>query len=179
MYFCPNCSYSFDIVKSSQVSSTKDTRTPVDKLAEALKKLEAGEDLSKYVATFNRDETNKNKKYQKLEDADKIKFNQIFEEITSMGAEFKCNNCNNNQVIKETILLYNINMEEKNNVKMRTLEENEFICKDPILPRTHDYTCKNPNCITHKQTSKKESVFFKEKDSFRVNYICCVCFYSW
>ena len=52
--------------------------------------------------------------------------------------------------------------------KIRTLEENEFICKDPILPRTHDYNCKNPNCITHKDKSKKESVFFKEKNSFRV-----------
>jgi hypothetical protein len=177
MYFCPNCSYSFDIVKSSQVSSQKDTRIEVEKLAEALKKFEAGEDISKYVAKFSRDETNKNKKYQKLEDADKIKFNQIFEEITSSGAEFRCNNCNNIKPISETILLYNISMEDK--TKMRTLEENEFICQDPILPRTQDYDCKNPSCITHKQIHKKEAVFFKEKDSFKVNYICCVCFFSW
>jgi hypothetical protein len=133
--------------------------------------------MSKFVAQFSREETNKNKKYQKLDDNQKVKFNQIFEEILSSGAEFKCNNCNNIQPIKETILLYNINMEEKS--KIRTLEENEFICKDPILPRTHDYNCKNPNCITHKDKSKKESVFFKEKNSFKVNYICTVCFYSW
>lgn len=178
MYFCPNCSYSFDIVKSSQGGSKADSRTPIAKLQEALKKFEANEDLSKYVATFSRDETNKNKKYQKLEDKDKIKFNQIFEEITSTGAEFKCNNCNNIQAIKETVLLYSINMEDKNS-KMRSLEENEFLCKDPILPRTHDYNCRNPNCITHKDKGKKEAVFFKEKDSFKVNYICCVCYYSW
>jgi hypothetical protein len=177
MYFCPKCSYSFDIVKSSQVSSDKDTRSEISKLQEAFKKFEEGEDMSKFVASFNRDDTNKNKKYQKLSDSEKIKFNQIFEEITSTGAEFKCNNCNNIQPIKETVLLYNINMEEKS--KMRTLEENEFICQDPILPRTHDYICKNPNCITHKQLNKRESVFFKEKDSFKVNYICTVCFYSW
>ena len=177
MYFCPSCSYSFDIVKSSQSSSQKDTRVSIEKLSEALKKFEAEEDMSKFVAQFSREETNKNKKYQKLDDNQKVKFNQIFEEILSSGAEFKCNNCNNIQPIKETVLLYNINMEEKS--KMRTLEENEFICQDPILPRTHDYICKNPNCITHKQSEKKESVFFKEKDSFKVNYICTVCFYSW
>jgi hypothetical protein len=177
MYFCPSCSYSFDIVKSSQSSSQKDTRVSIEKLSEALKKFEAGEDMSKFVAQFSREETNKNKKYQKLDDNEKVKFNQIFEEVLSSGAEFKCNNCNNIQPIKETILLYNINMEEKS--KIRTLEENEFICKDPILPRTHDYNCKNPNCITHKDKSKKESVFFKEKNSFKVNYICTVCFYSW
>jgi hypothetical protein len=176
MYFCPSCSYSFDIVKSSQTSQ-KDVRVNIEKIAEALKIFEANDDMSKYVASFSREDTNKNKKYQKFDDNQKAKFNLIFEELISSGAEFKCNNCNNIQPIKETILLYNINMEEKN--KMRTLEENEFICKDPILPRTHDYNCKNPNCITHKDKSKKESVFFKEKNSFKVNYICTVCYYSW
>lgn len=177
MYFCPSCSYSFDIVKSSS-SGQKDTRTKIDKLSEAIKKYETGEDMSKYVAVFSRDDTNKNKKYQKLDENEKAKFNLIFEELSSSGAEFKCNNCNNIDPIKKTILLYNLNMEEKN-TKMRTLEENEFICKDPILPRTHDYSCKNPNCITHKDTKRKEAVFFKEKNSFKVNYICTVCFYSW
>ena len=176
MYFCPSCSYSFDIVKSSQTSQ-KDNRIVIEKISEAFKKFEASEDMSKYVARFGREETNKNKKYQKLDDNQKVKFNQIFEEVLSSGAEFKCNNCNNIQPIKETILLYNINMEEK--AKIRTLEENEFICQDPILPRSHDYNCKNPNCITHKDKSKKEAVFFKEKNSFKVNYICVVCRYSW
>ena len=36
MYFCPSCSYSFDIVKSSQTSQ-KDVRINVEKIAEALK----------------------------------------------------------------------------------------------------------------------------------------------
>jgi hypothetical protein len=176
MYFCPSCSYSFDIVKSSQTSQ-KDVRISIEKLAEAFKIFENNDDMSKYVALFSREETNKNKKYQKLDEKQKAKFNLIFEELISSGAEFKCNNCNNIQPIKETILLYNINLEEKS--KMRTLEENEFICQDPILPRSHDYNCKNPNCITHKDKSKKEAVFFKEKNSFKVNYICCVCYYSW
>ena len=107
MYFCPKCAYSFDIGKSSQIASDKDNRIQINKLQDAFKKFEEGEDLTKYVATFNREDTNKNKKYQKLDDSEKIKFNQIFEEITSAGAEFKCNNCNNIQPIKETVLLYN------------------------------------------------------------------------
>jgi hypothetical protein len=177
MYFCPSCSYSFDIVKSSS-STVKDNRISIDKLADALKKFESNEDLSKYVASFSREDTNKNKKYQKLTEAEKAKFNQIFEEITSTGAEFKCNNCNNIEPIKKTILLYSYNIEE-NQTNIKSLEENEFICKDPINPRTHDYTCKNPNCITHKDTNKKEAVFYKEKGSFKVKYICCVCYFSW
>ena len=177
MYFCPSCSYSFDIVKSSNVSS-KDSRIEIVKMTEAIKIYENNEDMSKYIAIFSRDETSKNKKYQKLDAKQKVIFNQIFDALTSSGADFKCNNCNNIQPIKSTILLYNLNMEDKNTT-MRTLEENEFICNDPILPRTHDYTCKNPNCVTHKDIKRKESVFYKEKNSFKVNYICTVCYFSW
>jgi hypothetical protein len=177
MYFCPSCSYSFDIVKSS-TSAAKDSRTEIAKMSEAIKLYEDKEDMTKYVATFSRDETSKNKKYQKLDDKQKAIFNQIFDALTSSGAEFRCNNCNNIQPIKSTILLYNLNMEEKN-TSTRTLEENEFICNDPILPRTHDYTCKNPNCITHKDSKRKEAVFYKEKNSFKVNYICTICYFSW
>lgn len=177
MYFCPNCSYSFDIVKSSN-SITKDVRIEITKMAEAHKIYEGNNDMSKYIATFSRDETSKNKKYQKFNDKQKIEFNQIFDAITSSGAEFKCNNCNNIQPIKKTTLLYNLNIEDKN-IVIKTLEENEFICNDPILPRTHDYTCKNPNCITHKNIKSKEAVFYKEKNTFKVTYICAVCYFSW
>ena len=178
MYFCSECTYSYDIVKSSLSSEIVDNRTKIEKLPDALKLFESGKDMTLYSAIFSREDTNKNKRYQKLSDPEKIKFNQIFENVISSGAEFKCNNCNNIEPIKETILLYNINLED-NNIKMKSLEENEFFCKDPILPRTHDYSCKNPNCITHKKTDVKEAIFYKEKDSFKIKYICCVCYYSW
>jgi hypothetical protein len=177
MYFCPECSYSYDIVKSSQISTIKDSRIPVDKVL-AFKHFEANEDMSKYIATFTREDIIKNKKYQKIEDTQKNKFNLIFEQLVASGADFKCNKCNKIESIQETIILYSINL-ENNNSNIKTLEENEFICKDPILPRTHDYTCKNPNCITHKDKTLCEAVFIREKNSYKVNYICCVCYYSW
>ena len=176
MYFCPSCSYTFDIIKSS--STQKDNRTPIEKIGDALKKIEDNDDISKFVATFNRDEKNKNKRYQKLSDKQKLTFNDLFEETINTGAEFKCNNCNNIEPIKETVLLYKLNVDEKQQ-NFRTLEENEFLSKDPILPRTHDYICKNPNCITHKNIKLKQAVFFKDNNSFKVNHICCVCYYSW
>jgi hypothetical protein len=178
MEYCPNCRYTFDIVKSSQTSAQKETRITLDKIHDALKKFEANEDMTKYIASFNREDTGKNKKYQKLTDNEKIKFNQIFEQLTSSGAEFKCENCNNIEPITKTVLLHRITMEEEN-TKMRTIEESEFICQDPILPRTHNYICKNPSCITHVNPDKREAIFFKEKNSFKVNHICSVCFYSW
>ena len=180
MYFCPNCSYLFDISKSSKVGKEReaDTRIVIKKLTDGFKKLEENEDLSKYKAEFSKNEMAKNKKYQKLKEEDKIKINQLFEEIVSSGAEFKCNNCNFTEQIINTTLLYQINMEDKV-VKIRSLEENELISKDPLLPHTHDYTCKNPSCITHKNPNMKDAVFLREKGSYKLNYICTVCYYNW
>jgi len=178
MYFCPNCSYLFDIAKSSKISKGTDTRILVKKILDAFKKLEDNEDLSKYKAEFSKEEMAKNKKYQKLKEEDKIKMNQLFEEVVSSGAEFKCNNCNFSKQINETTLLYQINLED-NLVKIKSLEENELISKDPLLPHTHDYTCKNPSCITHKNPNLKDAVFIREKLSYKLNYICTICYYNW
>jgi hypothetical protein len=178
MYFCPNCSYLFDIAKSSKVSKEIDSRAIIKKIPDAFKKLEDNEDLSKYKAEFLKEEMAKNKKYQKLKEEDKIKMNQLFEEIVSSGAEFKCDNCSFSKQITETTLLYQINLEDKV-IKIKSLEENELVSKDPLLPHTHDYTCKNPSCITHKNTSVKDAVFLRDKNTYKLNYICTVCYYNW
>ena len=178
MYFCPNCSYSFDITKSSKTSKESDDRKTISKAIDVFKKIDLKEELSMYKASFNKDELLKNKRYQKLSDSDKIFIDQIFEEKVESGAEFKCNNCNNTEQISNTVLLYQVN-NETSYVKIKTLEENEYITKDPLLPRTHDYNCKNPNCITHKKKDIKEAVFYREKDSYKILYICTVCFVGW
>jgi len=178
MYFCPNCSYIFDIQKSSNSDSSVDKRIIIKKISDAFKKLEENDDLSKYTAEFSKDEMAKNKKYQKLKENDKIKINQLFEKLVSSGAEFKCNNCNHIKKITETTILYQINMEDKD-IKIKNLEENELLVKNPLLPHTHDYTCKNPSCITHKKNELKDAVFYKDKNSYKPNYICTICFYNW
>lgn len=178
MYFCPNCSYLFDIAKSSNIVKQDDTRLIIDKISDALSLFEEGKNFSNYKATFTKEEINKNKKFQKIKDDEKIKFNQLFEELTSSGAEFRCNNCNFSKQITETTLLYQLNMDEKV-VKTTSLEENELICKDPTLPHTHDYTCKNTSCVTHKEPKRKDAIFYKDNMSYRVNYICTLCYYNW
>lgn len=63
--------------------------------------------------------------------------------------------------------------------KIKSLEENELACMDPLYLHTHDYTCKNPFCITHKTPVLKDFIFFRDRDSYKINYICAVCFYNW
>jgi hypothetical protein len=178
MYFCPNCSYLFDISKGTSLSEGVDERKLVKKIPDLFKLLDNEEDMTSYKCQFPKEELTQNKRYQKLSDAVKDTLEQTFEKSAISGAELKCNNCNNTQTIKETLLLYQINMGKTSNV-IKTLEENKFIAQDPLLPHTRDYECKNPNCITHKNKFIKEAVFYRDNNSFKVNYICTVCNFGW
>ena len=180
MYFCPNCSYSFDISKTTNQAETSDTdeRKVISKVPDIIKLYEAKEDLSLYKADFTKDELNKNKKYQKFSIEEKQSINQIFEKSLLSEAVFKCTNCNNIQEIKETVLLYQYSTDTRDD-KTKTLSENKFLSKDPLLPRTRDYICKNPSCITHKDDMIKEAVFYRDKNTFKLNYICNVCYFGW
>ena len=60
-----------------------------------------------------------------------------------------------------------------------SLENNMILAQDPALPRTKDYSCKNLNCITHQDKKSKEAVFYREPNSFKLNYLCTVCNFSW
>jgi hypothetical protein len=180
MYFCPNCSYSFDISKKTNQNENSDIdeRKIINKAHDIIKLYEMKEDLSLYKAEFTKDELNKNKKYQKLSDEEKLIINQIFEKSLLSEAIFQCSNCNYAKEIKETVLLYQYNVDSKDD-KIKSLSENKFLTKDPLLPRTRDYICKNPSCITHKDETKKEAVFYRDKSTFKLNYICTVCYFGW
>jgi hypothetical protein len=90
---------------------------------------------------------------------------------------FKCNNCNYKKRINDTIRLYQLNVDSIYSV-YRSMDDNKLLFMNPIYPRTRDFTCKNINCVSHKE-NKKEAVFFREKDSYLTNYICGVCYSSW
>ena len=180
MYFCPKCHYSFDINKSSDIVESHSTEI-LKKVQDAIKAYEANEDLSLYKASFKMDELLKNSKYKKLSNEEQEKFNKLFEETTNTGAEFKCTNCNFVKEITETVLLYNYDITENNNIsQIKNLEENELITKNPILPRTHDYICKNISCISNTEKNiSKEAVFYRSNNSFKINYICTLCYNGW
>lgn len=179
MYFCQKCDYTFDISKSSNVNqnnkkSLKSLKTPND----AIKRI--NKDLDKYKPLFSKDDLIKNKRYEKLSDEHKEKLESLFENKTDIviGAEFKCNNCGFTEGINSTILLYRID-NKMSNTNIKSMEENNILGYDPALPRTKDYICKNVNCITHKDKKNKEAVFYRDTNSYQLNYICTVCKLSW
>jgi hypothetical protein len=180
MYFCPKCNYSFDVSKASSLDGENDIRKKLDNIESAIKKLELNKDMSDYIATFTIAQLEENEEYNKLSNEMKDKLKQgLFDKTASYGGIiFKCNNCNYKKKIKETIKLYQLNVDSVYSV-YRSVEDNKLLAMNPIYPRTKNYTCKNINCITHKKSDSKEAVFFREKDSYLTNYVCNVCFSSW
>jgi len=174
MYFCPQCSYSFDIVKASKLKDTGE-KTMLKNVSDAIKN--KNKNMSKYQVGFSKKQLLRNKKYKKLSEEDKSKLEKLFLKNISSGAQFQCNNCGYVKQISKTIRLYQMDLE--NDTSTNVTENYELICQDQTLPRTHDYICKNINCITHKDKSKKEAVFYHLPNSYQLKYVCCVCFYAW
>ena len=173
-----NCNNILDCIKSLNILSEKKI---IKKCSDLIKLIESNDDLSIYKAEFNKNEILENKKYLKYDDNLKIKINLLFNQSSNLNAsaEYKCMNCGYSKPIIETTRLYYNNLDNDNLTFIKSLEENELISNDPLLPHTKDYVCKNPNCITHKQLELKDSVFYKDKHFYKVNYICCICFYNW
>lgn len=182
MYFCPNCSYILDISKinnSNTESSETIQKKIIEKPVDLFKLLEDNEDLSHYTIIFSKEDLELNKKYKKISNTDKNKINQLYSNNIIINAEFRCPNCNYSKEIIETTLLYRIDTIDKTTTNIKTLEENKLITSNPLLPNTKDYTCKNISCTTHTNIELKNSVMYKDKNNYKVNYICCVCYYGW
>ena len=182
MYFCPNCSYILDISKINNSNNQLEEsiqKKVIEKPADLFKLIENNEDLLNYTIIFSKEELELNKKYKKISNSDKNKINQLYSNNNIINAEFNCPNCNYSKEITETTLLYRIDIIDKITTNIKTLEENKLITSNPLLPNTKDYTCKNIDCKTHTNIELKNSVMYKDKNSYKVNYICCVCYYGW
>jgi len=178
MYFCPKCNYIFDIAKSYNISNN-DNKIVLKKSSDAIKIFETDKHLTNYKAEFTVDELEKNPKFKKMSETDKESFKILFKTNNITHAQFKCNNCNYTREITESILLFQYIVSD-NIDKIKSLEENKLICNNPILPRTHDYICKNIMCLSNTNNKiKKEAVFHRDKNTYKINYICCICNHNW
>ena len=178
VFFCPDCLYILGINKSTTLENLEDERKKIGSVNDLIKLIEKKvDDFSDYKAEFPKKDLVKNKKYQKLSTKEKNSLDNLFINKVS-EADLNCTKCGYKKQINSTIKLYEFNVNDKANT-VRTLDDNKLLCLDPTLPRTRDFTCKNVNCITHKDDSQKEAVFIRIPKSYNLTYICNTCHYSW
>lgn len=173
--FCPDCSYTLDITKNT---NSKKNKKILKNINDAFKLLELeNEDINNYTATFSHTKLVEHKKYKKLSDEDKKQLLKLFK-TTHTNIKSVCNNCGFNEELNESFRIHKYNKDDTTNL-LRSLEDNKLMCMIPTLPRIKAYECINKNCITHKKPELKEAVFTRIPGKFNLEYICCVCNYSW
>ena len=176
MFFCPKCNFSLDISKTipQDIAGDIQLKNPKDFIDMFLdNELEGNIKI-----IFSKNDLIAIKDYKKLSDEDKNKINKKFIELNSTGhnlAYFLCKNCQFITKMNEGTSIYKVSL---NNNKY---EDNiDIRSKDNTLPRTKDYICPNDKCNSHKNKTEKEAVFYRpDKNSYRLEYNCCICNIRW
>lgn len=205
MYFCPNCDTVFDITKlNEQVGdSTNNSISESISVSSELKLGGASKDIDMIIQKIlNGDPLNdddildittdtllKNNSYKKLKPKQKelvyntiqdllpIKEKQILNEEgikpTNEKAYFKCKNCGFLKPISDETLIFS-RVSTDIAQSYATSDFKDMVYSD-ILHRTRKYDCPNDKCESHQTPSKREAVFFRRNNTFKVTYICTTC----
>lgn len=172
MEFCSNCNYVYDL---SNISDDSSKLVSISQLLDILKK--KPKSLSKYSVKESREELEKNKDFSKIYSKDKENIDKLLNQLfTKSLIGFKCSNCGNIKKIDTTFLLFK---EDRRKTSSNLDFDPSVLIKDPTLPRTKDYSCKNIKCPSIKKPEMKEAVFIRNKNTYNLTYICTVCSSSW
>lgn len=93
-------------------------------------------------------------------------------------AYYICKNCGTNEQIKPGSVI----IKKTSDVQQTTYDDPQKaknMLHAPYLPRTRKYICTNTKCISHTDHSKREAVFYRMTNSFRLRYICAACETQW
>jgi len=148
-----------------------------------------GTDIEMNLKNFSINDLNKNPIFNKLTNNQKtLVINRFLEKIpknkslkkteiiSNKESYFYCKSCGYNEKIPDKQLIFSKGDENKDD-----LYNYQFInyINDNTLPRSKKYNCINDNCPTHKNPSLKLAVFYRQKGSYNIRYICTICNNFW
>ena len=148
-----------------------------------------GSDIDLNIKNFNINDLNKNPIFNKLSSNQKtLVINRILEKIPknkstkqpesiiNKDSYFYCKSCGYNEKIPDKQFIFSRGDEKKDD-----LYNYRFInyIHDNTLPRSKKYNCINEKCQTHQNPSLKLAVFYRQKGTYNVRYICTICNNFW
>jgi hypothetical protein len=199
MYFCPNCNNVFDVTKTtsqfggymsensdSSSSSISSQSAGSDQYEEIIKKILDNTELTDEDIDFvNLNELIKNNSYKRLKIKQKeLVFNKIQDMLpnekkqflkdnqvkaSTEKAYFICNNCGFMKKIADGTLIFS--RVSKDKAQSYATSDIQNMIHSDIIPRTRKYICINPECESHKNPNKREAIFFRMNNTFKVKYI--------
>lgn len=182
MYFCPNCNNVFNITKISNQSGGKST----DDISALVTKLLNNEHIDDTNISF--EDIAQTTAYKKLKPKQKEFVHNKIQDIIGSNKEklleekpvynlekvyFICTNCGYKKPIEKGTLIFS-KVSSEISQTYSPIEVDTMKYSD-ILPRTRKYICPNKNCESHDNLEKREAVFFRMNNTFRVKYICQAC----
>lgn len=202
MFFCPNCNNSFDITrtKTAQEGKGKGHEKEItggdnsyqDIIDKVINNTFISEDE---VKDIDMEKLTKQPEFKDLKSKQKeIVFNKIHDllptekkkvkNIQDDGSEkedinenllayFVCNNCGYSEIIKPGTKIFSRTSESLS--QNYTVNDYSEMVNSDILPRTRKYVCPNNECVSHKDISKREAVFFRLINSYKIKYVCTAC----
>jgi hypothetical protein len=196
MYFCPNCNNVFDITKGATQNGGSKTNSLIggannEDFEKLISKLLKNEDVSENeIINISIDDLIKNQSYKKLKNKqreyiyNKIqdllpneKKNVAKEEIKHSEiqnkAYFICNNCGNRKPIDPGTLIFSkVSSDVAQSYSSSDVLDMKY---SDILPRTRKYICPNSKCESHNNPDKREAIFFRMNNAFKIKHICQAC----
>lgn len=90
---------------------------------------------------------------------------------------FICDYCNYYEIIpKNTIIIKKTkNSNENSNIEIDSKDMMDM----PFLPHTRNYICPNNKCESLTDKSKKDAIFKRFPDSYKLKFVCVTCLTTW
>ena len=192
MQFCPQCDNVMDIGKSvpkvnllqkapTTVSTTSQSQTQEDIVEKIINAYKNKDNLSGFKVDI--DDLTSNQNYIKLKEQDKLKILKLLnlENIDDTKLAYQvCKNClYNEKLTKRTLILSRMNLNTSASSN-KSLSKYKNMIHDKTLPHTRDYVCKNKDCSSHKDPSKRDAVWFRPiATSYSTYYGCTACSTVW
>ena len=86
-----------------------------------------------------------------------------------------CHNCGFKQESKDDL----VHLSTYKNIFTIPNIFNRYVIYDPTLPRTKLKQCPNEECPSRDNLEIQEAVFYPERKTLRLTYVCCVCSTEW
>ena len=184
MFFCQNCNNVFDITKTSKQTGGKDSYEDVitkilnnDKMDKSNVEKISIEELVNNPSYKKLKGKQKETVYNKIQDLLPIDSKKLYTESVQKGqtekAHFICTNCGNTKPIeKGTLIFSRASMDVAKNYSSPNVNQMQY---SDILLRTRKYLCPNKTCESHNNLEKREAIFFRTNNTFRIKYICLTC----
>jgi len=118
----------------------------------------------------------KERVYNKIQDMlpiDKKRTSQVKKNEEVDKAYFICNNCKFTKKIEPRTMIFS----KSSKIVSQTYIASDYssMINSKILPITREYICPNDKCESHKDPVKKEAIFFRMNNTFKLKYICKTC----